>query len=123
MRWAPSWKATPSRLVAGLLAAAIGLFIVAAVALAFNLTRLKSSFSFVEHTNEVLRNISSSERALLEAESGERGYLLTGESVYLESYNRSRDLLPKILEALRQLISDNPVQIILTNCAQVSMPD
>ena len=111
MRWATSWKATPSRLVARLLAAAIGRFIVAAVALAFNLTRLKSSFSFVEHTNEVLRNISSSERALLEAESGERGYLLTGESVYLESYNRSRDLLPKILEALRQLISDNPVQI------------
>ena len=111
MRWATSWKAAPSRLVAGLLAAAIGLFIVAAVALAFNLTRLKSSFSFVEHTNEVLRNISSSERALLGAESGERGYLLTGESVYLESYNRSRDLLPKILEDLRQLISDNPVQI------------
>jgi two-component system sensor kinase FixL len=111
MRWATSWKATPSRLVAGLLAAAIGLFIVAAVALAFNLTRLKSSFSFVEHTNEILRNISSSERALLEAASGERGYLLTGESVYLESYNRSRDWLPKILEDLRQLISDNPVQI------------
>ena len=105
------WKAIRFRLVAGLLAAATGLFIVAAVALAFNLTRLRSSF-IVEHTNEVLRNISSGERALLEAESGERGYLLTGESAYRESYNRSRDLLPKILEDLKQLISDNPVQIL-----------
>ena len=104
------WKAIRFRLVAGLLAAATGLFIVAAVALAFNLTRLRSSF-IVEHTNEVLRNISSGERALLEAESGERGYLLTGESAYRESYNRSRDLLPKILEDLKQLISD-PVQIL-----------
>jgi two-component system, LuxR family, response regulator FixJ len=111
MRWLSPWKAMPSRLVPALLAAALGLFIIAVVALAFNLVRLKSSFSYVEHTNEVLRNISSSERALLEAESGERGYLLTGESSYLDSYNRSRALLPAGLEALRQLVSDNPVQI------------
>lgn len=111
MRRPASAVSIPSRLVAVLLAAAIGLFIVAAVALAFNLIRLKDNYSFVQHTNEVLRNISSSERALLEAESNERGYLLTGEKSYLESYRRSKDLLPAILETLRQLISDNPVQI------------
>jgi len=101
----------PSRRVAGLLAAAIALFTVAAVALAFNLARLNSSLGFVEHTNEVLRNISAAERVILGAESGERGYLLTGENLYRESYSRSRDLLPKLFEDLRQLVSDNPVQI------------
>jgi PAS domain S-box-containing protein len=111
MRWLTPWKAVPSRRVPGLLTAAIALFIIAAVALAFNLARLRESFGWVERTNEVLRNISSAERALLEAESGERGYLLTGESSYLDSYNHSRALLPTGLETLRQLVSDNPVQI------------
>ena len=48
---------------------------------------------------------------ILEAESGERGYLLTGESSYLDSYNRSQADIPKLLEALRQAVSDNPSQV------------
>jgi len=60
--------------VSGFLAIALGLFIGAAVALNLNLPRLRDSFAWVEHANQVLRNISASERALLEAESGERGY-------------------------------------------------
>jgi two-component system, LuxR family, sensor kinase FixL len=71
--------------VSAFVAIALGLFVGAAVALNLNLSRLKDTFAWVEHTNEVLRNISASERALLEAESGERGYLLTGESSYLDS--------------------------------------
>jgi len=110
MRWLATWKATPSRQVSGLLAAAITLFVIAAFALAFNLSRLRESFGWVEHTNEVLRNISSSERALLEAESSERGYLLTGESSYLDGYKRSRTSLLTGLAGLRQLVSDNPTQ-------------
>jgi PAS domain S-box-containing protein len=93
--------------VSGLLALAFGLFVIAAIALTLNLVHLKESFGWVEHTNEVLRNISGAERALLEAESGERGYLLTGENSYLESYNRAQAEVPRSLEALRRLILDN----------------
>jgi CHASE3 domain sensor protein len=50
----------------------------------------RDSCGWVQHTNEVLRNISAVERAILEAESGERGYLLTGESSYLNRYSRSQ---------------------------------
>ena len=73
-----------------MLAIALGLSVVAAIALSFNLARLRESYAWVEHTNEVLRNIAATERALLEAESGERGYLLTGESSYLESYSNAQ---------------------------------
>ena len=111
MRWLATFKVMPSRQVSALVAAAIALFVIAAFALAFNLTRLRESFGWVEHTSEVLRNISSSERALLEAESSERGYLLTAEGSYLESYKRSRASLLTGLETLRQLVSDNPPQI------------
>jgi two-component system, LuxR family, sensor kinase FixL len=88
----------------------LGLFLVAAVALGVNLARQRDSYGWVQRTNEVLRNISAVEKAILEAESGERGYLLTGESSYLNSYNRSQAAIPRLLEALRQAVFDNPSQ-------------
>jgi CHASE3 domain sensor protein len=105
------WKlALPGR-AAATLAIALGLFVVATIALAVSLTRQRDSFGWVEHTNEVLRTVSALERRILEAESGERGYLLTGESNYLDTYNRSQVEVPKLLEALRQLVSDNPNRV------------
>jgi CHASE3 domain sensor protein len=77
----------------------LGLFVVATIALAVNLTLQRESFGWVEHANEVLRTVSALERRILEAESGERGYLLTGENHYLDSYNRSQAEVPKLLEA------------------------
>lgn len=105
------WKlALPGR-AAATLAIALGLFVVATIALAVNLTLQRESFGWVEHANEVLRTVSALERRILEAESGERGYLLTGENHYLDSYNRSQAEVPKLLEASRQLVSDNLIQV------------
>lgn len=94
----------------GLLSVALALFLVAGVALTFNLNRLRDSFAWVEHTNEVLRNISAVERALLQAESAERGYLLTGGDSYRDSYAGASAEIPRLLETLKGLVSDNPVQ-------------
>jgi two-component system sensor kinase FixL len=104
------WKRIFPGRISGLLAASLGLFLITAVVLAFNLGRLRESFGWVEHTNEVLRNISLLERDVLEAESGERGFLLTGERAYLDSYERSSAEIPDTLQLLRNKISDNPVQ-------------
>jgi CHASE3 domain len=84
-----AWKSMLPGRVSGFVIA-LGLFVGAAVALNLNLSRLRDSFAWVEHTNEVLRNVSASERALVEAELGERGYLPTGDASYLDSYNRSQ---------------------------------
>ena len=65
------------------------MFVLAAIALAVNLSRQRESLGWVEHTNEVLRTVSALERRILEAESGERGYLLTGEGAYCDSHDRS----------------------------------
>jgi two-component system sensor kinase FixL len=107
------WKFALLGRASATLAIALGLFAIAAIALAVNLTLQRDSFGWVEHTNEVLRTVSALERRILEAESGERGYLLTGESNYLDSYNRSQGDVPKLLEELRQLISDNPNRVQL----------
>src|SRR6516225_6150052 len=104
------WKSLVPGRVPVLLTIALGLFIAAAIALTYNLARLKESFVWVEHTNAVIRNISAFERALLQAESGERGYLLTGDSSYLDSYTRAQGEIPGLLDSLKQLVSDNPTQ-------------
>ena len=109
--WPTRWKLVLPGPVSVTLAIAVGMFVVAAVALSVNLTRQRDSFGWVEHTNGVLRTVSALERRILEAELGERGYLLTGESSYLDSYNRSQGDIPKLLETLRQAVSDNPSQV------------
>lgn len=86
------------------------LSLVLGIALSFNLTRMRDAFAWVEHTNEVLRQLSAAERQLLEAKSSERGYLLSGETSYLENYHQAQALIPDLLSALRTLASDNPVQ-------------
>jgi two-component system sensor kinase FixL len=108
--WPTRWKVILPGAVSGTFAIALGLFVFAAVALGVNLARQRDSYGWVQHTNEVLRYISAVEKAILEAESGERGYLLTGESSYLNSYNRSQAAIPRLLEALRQAVFDNPSQ-------------
>ena len=50
------WKLMLPGRVSALLAIALGLFVVAAIAMGLNLVRLRESFAGVEHTNEVLRN-------------------------------------------------------------------
>jgi two-component system, LuxR family, sensor kinase FixL len=105
-----SWKlGLPGRAPA-LLAISVALIAFAAIALGFNIVRLRESFTWVEHTNEVLRNIASAERALLEAESEERGFLLTAEGSYLDSYNHAQGEILSRLQALRQLTLDNASQ-------------
>ncbi|WP_420135773.1 sensor histidine kinase [Rhodopseudomonas sp.] len=90
-----------------LLGATLLLFIVIAGALFLNLMRLRDSFSWVQHTNDVLLAIAGIQRAVLEAETNERGYLLTGIDSYSESYQRSREALGSRLDSLRALVGDN----------------
>ncbi|MBB1093673.1 CHASE3 domain-containing protein [Rhodopseudomonas palustris] len=91
-----------------LLGATLLLFIVIAGALFLNLMRLRDSFSWVQHTNDVLLSISGIQQAVLEAETNERGYLLTGIDSYRETYSRKRDDLASRLDNLRSTAADNP---------------
>ena len=112
--WPRRWKLILPGPVFGTLAIALGMFVCcrSGIDRKPTVTRQRDSFGWVEHTNEVLRNISSVETRILEAKSGERGFLLTGESSYFDSYTRSQADIPKLLEALRQALSDNPSQIL-----------
>jgi diguanylate cyclase (GGDEF)-like protein len=54
----------------------------------------------LRHTNE----------ALVELESGQRGYLLTGDAIYLEFYNQARRDLATALSALETAFADDPAR-------------
>ena len=66
--------------------------------------------TWVTHTHQVLEHLSGVSSALKDAETGQRGYLLTGDENYLEPYNAGREAVLPLLKELRQLTSDNPEQ-------------
>lgn len=89
---------------------AAALAVLAGFPLSLNMSNFRENLAWVGHTNEVLRQLSATERAVLEAESSERGYLLTGDATYLSTYNASKDALPQLLSSLRGLVADNTAQ-------------
>ncbi|MFN3399358.1 MAG: sensor histidine kinase, partial [Ferrovibrio sp.] len=68
------------------------------------------AMEIVAHTLEVNSAIVTYQGALRRAESGERGFLLTGEEIYLNDYREGQRRLGQIQSQLQALISDNPEQ-------------
>lgn len=64
----------------------------------------------VAHTLEVNTTIVTYQGALRRAESGQRGYLLTGDPAYLADYEIGARRLWEIYPELQRLIADNPAQ-------------
>jgi CHASE3 domain sensor protein len=74
----------------------------------------------VARTYEVLGEIENALATLLDAETGQRGYLLTGDAEYLEPYERATRRVDQQLEMLGWLTSDNPRQEARVNAIRVS---
>jgi PAS domain S-box-containing protein len=57
-------------------------------------------------SREILNAIDSIQASLVDAETGQRGFLLTGDSSYLEPYNRALQQFPTDLATLKMLLSE-----------------
>lgn len=66
--------------------------------------------SWVSHTFEVEALIESVVSSLYDAETGQRGYLLTGDPNYLEPYNSGTSRIDGIVGELKTLTADNSAQ-------------
>jgi signal transduction histidine kinase/CheY-like chemotaxis protein/CHASE3 domain sensor protein len=64
--------------------------------------------NWVVHTYEVMNEARAAFSSLQDAETGQRGYLLTGDRTYLEPYRNGRAAFHRHLERFRQLTTDNP---------------
>jgi signal transduction histidine kinase len=64
----------------------------------------------VVHTQTVRSDLRQTLILLLDAETGVRGYLLTGDPDYLQPYDEATSALPSTLHQLTTEVADNPVQ-------------
>ena len=90
----------------------IGLvFIASLIATAFyNIKSSSERSQWVTHTYEVLRESDALISAMKDAETGQRGFLLTGEPLYLEPYENARHAIEESFNKLKTLTADNSQQ-------------
>ncbi|MCC5646130.1 response regulator [Nostoc sp. CHAB 5824] len=62
------------------------------------------------HTYQVLSQLEDLNLQLTSAETGQRGYIITGEKRYLEPYNAAIQVLSQKVNRLQRLTADNPNQ-------------
>ena len=92
------------------LAAAVVFFVATGAIAYLNFQTLKTDSSLLVHSEEALTALEDVLSTVKDAETGQRGYLLTGNESYLSPYNAAIEEIGPRLEALRRLTSDNPAQ-------------
>ena len=72
--------------------------------------RLNETAERVDHTYLVLGQLAKIISGLEDAETGQRGFLITNLDTYLEPYNRADTTVDEAITAVRELTLDNPRQ-------------
>jgi PAS domain S-box-containing protein len=75
-----------------------------------NLRNVHDTSAAVAHTYSVKAALERLLSTLVDAETGERGFIITGEPSYLEPYDRARASIPSAFEQVRTLTADNGEQ-------------
>ena len=65
---------------------------------------------WVVHTYQVIDQLKAIEALLVDAETGARGYVATGDTQFLQPYHQALPTLSTNLRQLPQLVADNPAQ-------------
>ena len=86
------------------------LLIVSSIASYISISNLLGSMNQVQHTDKIIRSIENTLSILKDAETGQRGFLLTGKEKFLEPYNGAYDHAIAELNSVRQLTIDNAAQ-------------
>ncbi len=90
--------------VALLVTAAVGIVVYRST------SQLVATADLVTYTHKVKEAIAQVESALKDAETGQRGFVLTGEERYLEPYQSGVKTVDRNLDELRELTGDNADQ-------------
>lgn len=75
-----------------------------------NTVKLTETADWVTHTHQVLEALSSVGSLMKDAETGQRGYVITGKDEYLEPFRAAQAAIEPKLRSLRGLTKDNPDQ-------------
>ena len=84
-------------------AVAFAILILDTVVSIYNIDVLVANDNDVAHSREINRATSRLLLALLDAETGQRGYIISGRNDFLEPYHQGEKLIPKYLQELERL--------------------
>ena len=99
----------PTRSFLGFAIAAIAIILISAVSYQ-SLQSRSASAEMVRHTGEVISGIEAVFSSVKDMETGQRGFLITGEERYLEPYLQGRGRYAGEIDTLKRLLADNPDQ-------------
>lgn len=91
-------------------AVVLGLMMIISIVVYTNITTLVKSTEWVEHTHKVIRVAEGVQAAMVDMETGQRGFMITGEDEYLEPFYLGIENFKNLIAKGKQLTSDNPQQ-------------
>ena len=84
-----------------------------------NTNNVDNNFTFlVEHDLEVLQNAQKLQKLVVDAETGQRGFVITGDESFLEPYKQGIQGFNSLIRIEKELVSDNPPQVERLNLIQ-----
>lgn len=80
------------------------------VVLLLSVRDLRDAERQARHAAAVLANANQIERSVVDLETGQRGFVITGQERFLEPWQTARSELPEQLTALEGLVADDPAE-------------
>src|SRR6201995_1026320 len=86
------------------------ILIVSSIASYSSIQNLLTSSHWVDHTDSVITRLETALSTLKDAEPGQRGFLLTGDTTYLRPYYGSTERALTQVDNIRSMTADNALQ-------------
>ena len=86
------------------------LILASAAVTAYNVHRLRADSALVDHTHQVIAALEAIMETTRDAESGQRGYIITGNAAYVKPYRGAPAIVEGLVERVNRLTADNPDQ-------------
>ncbi|GHN00804.1 hypothetical protein WSM22_22930 [Cytophagales bacterium WSM2-2] len=97
------------KILMGFISCSLVLLLVAVISFN-NSEKFLDTNQWVNHTHEVLYEFDQILVSSVDAETGARGFVITGDENYLEPFNNSKSKLIEHIKKVRELTKDNPGQ-------------
>jgi PAS domain S-box-containing protein len=89
------------------------LLVLLAIVLASEILLLSGTLRWVDHSDQVIATARQLQRQIVEMDTALRGYHLTDDHIFLDTYNEAKARVPEQLVRLEELTADNPSQMKL----------
>jgi CheY-like chemotaxis protein/CHASE3 domain sensor protein len=85
-------------------------FLISGIVSYINIQTLKRDSDQIGHTHEVLLGLNNVLSTMKDAETGQRGFIITGQESYLEPYSTASTIIEEQVMRIEQLTKENPDQ-------------